>query len=129
MIRGVNTIAWKWFKTGSPAAGTKRRKLKVEIGRKHLDMPMLDMRHSKNHLEFCDIVISTDNIQTWQKAIHQFYGINSALLKTSSTSITLVILKSSKHIAIVLVKIFSRWFFANKKLVIWLRTAKFGDVT
>ena len=59
IIHGVNTIVWKWFKTGSPVAGTKRRKkLKVEIGRKHLVMPVLDIRRSKNHLEFCDIVIS-----------------------------------------------------------------------
>ena len=30
---------------------------------------------------------------------------------------------------IVLFKMFSRWFFANKKLIITLRTWKFGDVT
>ena len=30
---------------------------------------------------------------------------------------------------IVLVKMFSRWFFAHKKLMIRLRTSKFGDVT
>ena len=28
-----------------------------------------------------------------------------------------------------LFKMFSRWFFANKKLIIMLRTWKFGDVT
>ena len=31
--------------------------------------------------------------------------------------------------AIVLFKMFSRWFFANKKLIIAFRTWKFGDVT
>ena len=31
--------------------------------------------------------------------------------------------------SIVLFKMFSRWFFANKKLIITLRTWKFGDVT
>ena len=30
---------------------------------------------------------------------------------------------------IVLVKMFSRWLFANKKLIITLKTSKFGDVT
>ena len=30
---------------------------------------------------------------------------------------------------IVLCKMFSRWFFANKKLIITIRTSKFGDVT
>ena len=36
----------------------------------------------------------------------------------------------SKHTRFtVLFKMFSRWFFANKKLIITLRTWKFGDVT
>ena len=30
---------------------------------------------------------------------------------------------------IVLCKMFSRWFFANKKLIMTIRTLKFGDVT
>ena len=30
---------------------------------------------------------------------------------------------------IVLCKMFSRWFFANKKLIMAIRTLKFGDVT
>ena len=30
---------------------------------------------------------------------------------------------------IVLFKMFSRWFFANKKIFMTIRTLKFGDVT
>ena len=36
---------------------------------------------------------------------------------------------STSCLLIVLFKIVSRWFFANKKLIITLRTSKFGDVT
>ena len=39
-------------------------------------------------------------------------------------------LKDLIHVqVIVLFKMFSRWFFANKKIIIMLRTSKFGDVT
>ena len=32
-------------------------------------------------------------------------------------------------VTIVLLKMFSRWFLANKKLIIMLRMSKFGDLT
>ena len=50
--------------------------------------------------------------------IHVCYCINYLFYKTNEF-----------NPSIVLCKMFSRWFFANKKLIITIRTSKFGDVT
>ena len=43
--------------------------------------------------------------------------------------IALHVMQYDTNHCIVLFKMFSLWFFANKKLIITLRTSKFGDVT
>ena len=97
-ICGVDTIVWKWFTTGSSEAGCKRRKkLKTEIGREHLDIPMLDMRRTKNKLEFCDIVINTRDIKSMQDAFHHWYGSDAELQKIMSSVTKLLIQKEKKH--------------------------------
>ena len=82
------------------------------LSRKYLDVPMLDMRRSKNYLEFCDIVINTDDIQTWQKAILQFYGGESVLTKNMTSGTKLIISRGTKPF--VTVTLYTR---ANKLLI------------
>ena len=84
----------------------------------------------KLHPQKCSILRITRK-KTTQIYEYQLHG---HILKSENSSKYLGVTTDSKlcwndHIDIVLFKMFSRWFFANKKLIITLRTWKFGDVT
>ena len=99
-VCGVETIVWKWLKADCQKNEQKRRKLlKEQTDQKCLDVPMLDMRKIKNCLEFCDIVINTANLKTWQTSFQMFYGTDSVQIKDMSSGVKLIISKSGKHLA------------------------------
>lgn len=76
-LHGVPVIVWNHF----PYQGKEynlmkkqRKKLKDVVGADNKDVPMLDTRQADSDLEFCDIIICTDNIPSWKLAIQEFYS-------------------------------------------------------
>ncbi len=98
VICGVDTIVWKWLKSDAMKSEIKKRKqLKDEVSETCQDTPMMDMRMSKNKLEFCDIVMRLSDLGAWQNAIHQFYGSESVQMRSMLNGNKLIINRDETH--------------------------------
>ncbi len=96
-VCGTKVLVWKLLKSSASEAERKRRKkLRVEIGSKFRNMPMLDLRRSKNSVEFCDVVISSTSPSSWKEAFCNFYGSDSVVVRDMSSSMKLVVQKVDK---------------------------------
>ena len=73
-VDGVLVIVWRHRKDPSTAEKRRRKKQKETIGAQSLNKPMLDMRMMRQGLEFCDIVIYTEDLIQWQDSIKQYYS-------------------------------------------------------
>jgi len=84
LIQGVEVIVWQWMKSDKHMDKNilkKRKSLKDKIGGENKNMPMLDMKMTNSRLEYCDIIMATENFKPWQAAVRQFYS-SAAITET-----------------------------------------------
>ena len=72
---GTTAIVWSHNESEAHDnhAKTRRRQLKDKVGRDNYNMPMFDLKLATNGLEYCDIILCSENILAWETAIKQHY--------------------------------------------------------
>ena len=88
-IRGVEAIVWKHHSSdGSSKEGKsakERKKLRDQVGKENINLPMLDMRKNKQgNLEFNNILMTVDNTEAWVDAFNEFFGTECVPVKDVS---------------------------------------------
>jgi hypothetical protein len=70
-VQGVDCIVWMFDNVENPTRQEKKRRkvLKQKVGCDNLETPMLDCKGSGSGLEYCDVIIKSDNIDAWHKAM------------------------------------------------------------
>jgi hypothetical protein len=115
-VRGVNTIVWKHLGTlakSDRAIKKTRKKLKDKVGLENKDLPMLDIRQAGTELQFCDIIMCTDDVSEWEIALKKHYStrVESKSIRAGKQ---LTILKLDKNGVFVTVNIYP----STKKLMV-----------
>jgi hypothetical protein len=85
-VCGVSVIVWEHVPkdVNTSAKKTERKQQKDKVGAENNNVPMLDMKQAKAGLEYCDIIIYSDNVETWKMAIHEYfrdYSISEKLIQ------------------------------------------------
>jgi hypothetical protein len=78
MINGVQCVEWKFpalpdDKAQAERERARRRRIKDYVGSEHLDTPMLDSKTSRNGSEYCDIIVVTEHLTTWEQTMSAHY--------------------------------------------------------
>jgi hypothetical protein len=84
-VCGVSAIVWEHVPkdVNTSAKKTERKRQKDKVGAENNNVPMLDMKQAKTGLEYCDIIIYSDNVEAWKMAIHEYfrdYSISEKLI-------------------------------------------------
>ena len=72
-VEGVEVIVWKINTSETPSASKKRQRLRDNVGKNNIHVPMLDMKLNKRRLNYCDFVVNVDDISAWHNAIINYY--------------------------------------------------------
>lgn len=82
-VNGVSCIEWCWSPEDESNNSAKniRKKEKDYVGSCNLDTPMLDSRRSGVSSIYCDIIIVTNNLSSWEATIKEEF---SSYLQTHS---------------------------------------------
>ena len=75
-VCGVPAIVWKhiaWQGKKDNEIKQNRKVLKDQVGIQNKDIPMLDKKQKKSDLVYCDIIIYTDDVSAWDRAIQTYY--------------------------------------------------------
>lgn len=83
-VEGVDCIVSLGYDTEDGISNRQKRirkKEKDEIGYNNKDKPLLDTMKSNGTRKYCDIIIYTDNILSWEAAIRQYYLKNTQATK------------------------------------------------
>ena len=73
-VRGTQCIVWKYKQNSTKAKKNLMKKEKDQLGRENLNIPILDTRYSSNRKEICNILIYSDNLDQWERAVEVQYG-------------------------------------------------------
>ena len=84
LVNGIKTIIWNHNPANDSATKEEkkaRKAMKEKVGDENRDTPMLDMRMTSNGLQYCDIVITTTELETWTTAICKQYSDHTVIEK------------------------------------------------
>lgn len=104
-IRGVQVIVWEHIpydaKTDK-AVRKSRKQYKEKVGAEHINTPMLDMRQYNDTLQYCDMVLSTENVHSWDEALKlHFKGrVDKKYIKAGHQLVVLTEQKDSVFITV-----------------------------
>lgn len=115
-IRGVNVIVWDHIGNVAKvdkSIKNKRKQLKNKVGRENLDTPMLDVRQYNDQLQYCDIIICTDHLLSWDRALNTYYA-GRVDIKPIKAGHQLVILCTDKSTVYVTINVYTN---TNKLMI------------
>ena len=73
-VQGVQSIVWLFTSNARSKKETVRRQqLKDKVGKIHVDTVMLDTKRKGSHYTYCDVLIFSENIKTWETVIKQHF--------------------------------------------------------
>lgn len=95
-VQDVQCVVWMFPSGKAPKQEASRRQnLKDKLGKLHPDTVMLDTKSAKSQRLFCDAIVYSDHIKSWDTVFRQFYSNFELKTKAVSGGHQLIISNSS----------------------------------